>query len=355
MTTKPAIFYAVLNWGLGHASRSIPVITALLKKGLQVHLASDGYALDLLTKTFPELPVHKLPSLEISYQTTGKQQLAILQQSVDLMNWYKADKAAMDRILKTNRFSGIITDNRPGVYQKGIPSVYLTHQISMQTGITSPLATLIHKQLYKNFNQIWIPDYPELPGLAGELSHKHNSKKVRYVGALSDLKAEDTKAHEHDIGVILSGPEPQRSLFEEMVINQLMDSDQRILLIRGTKKERPTAIPTNWLVIDFAGRDDIKNAFETCKIIIARSGYSTLMDLYHYPKPALLVPTPGQPEQEFLATMKTHKDNFAIQKQDSFSAEIGIQEALQKFRPNQQNPKLTETDWEDLFLLFQGK
>jgi UDP:flavonoid glycosyltransferase YjiC (YdhE family) len=315
MTSQPAVFYAVLNWGLGHASRSIPLITALLKKGFHVHIASDGYALDLLSKTFPELPAHSLPSLEISYQKSGKQQLAILQQSADLMKWYKADGRVLENLLKTHNFSGIISDNRPGICSKQIPSVYLTHQVSIKAGLASPMASLIHRQLYKNFDQVWIPDNPDYPGLAGDLSHNHTHVQARYIGPLSDLNTGATQTQKYDLAVILSGPEPQRSLFEEKVFDHLAGTDKQVLLVRGTKKERLHTFPSNWDVIDFAGRDKIKEAFIGSKMIIARCGYSTLMDLYHYPKPALLVPTPGQPEQEYLATLAPHKENFAIQSQ----------------------------------------
>lgn len=355
MTSKPTVLYAVLNWGLGHASRSIPVITTLLKKGLRVHLASDGYALDLLSNTFPQLPTHALPPLDIEYKKSGKQQLAILNQSADLMKWYRADGRALKGLLKTGNFTGIISDNRPGIYSKETPSVYLTHQVSIKAGFVSPLASLIHRQLYKNFDQVWIPDNPEAPGLAGDLSHNHTYDHARYIGPLSDLKYHESNTYQCDVAVILSGPEPQRSLFEEKIIAQLGDSENHILLIRGTKKQRPTSTPQHWDVIDFANRMEIKTAFMTCKTLIARCGYSTLMDLYHFPKPALLVPTPGQPEQEYLATIKSHKESFAIQNQEDFSAQIGIVEAQNKFEAIQQKIIPDETDWDNLISLFQGK
>ncbi len=350
---KPKVLYAVLNWGLGHASRSIPIIKALQINGIEPLIVSDGQAFSLLSQSFPELQCIKLPSLNINYKSNNNQRLAILEQAPHLLSWFNADRTALKKLIKEHKPIGIISDNRPAIYSKEIPSVYITHQVNIKAGIASPIATLLHKKVMGRFHEIWIPDTSESPGLAGDLSHGHELINFKYLGPLSDLSTNTETEKQFDIGLLLSGPEPQRSLFEQQLIDQLAESDQSIWLIRGTESERPMNMPTNWRVDDLADRNTIKKAFGSCDVIVARNGYSTLMDLYHYPKPALLVPTPGQPEQEYLSTLQTHLQKFAIQHQNKLDIISGIAEARKRFKGTK--PEETKVNWPELFSLFQGE
>ena len=320
------ILYGVLNWGLGHASRSIPVINAFLQKGFTLTIASDGLALNFLKERFPEVSFLALKDPKISYNAGRKQELKLAQQLLKLSTWYRNEQKILANFLDVNSVDLIISDNRPSVKSKRIPSYYITHQLKVKSGLFTPFSTIGHEWLYKDYDAIWVPDVESSPNLSGDLSHKSKRKNVTFIGPLSDLKPVES-APMFNAAIILSGPEPQRSIFEAAAISQLAKSELKILLIRGTTKTAENSIPASWKSIDLASRADVQNAFEKSNVIIARSGYSTIMDLYSFNKPAILVPTPGQPEQEYLATLPLHQKNFEIQSQNNLNLLEGLRQA----------------------------
>jgi hypothetical protein len=354
MASHQLVLYAVLNWGLGHATRSIPVIKALQKNGFEPVIASDGMALDFLHTTFPHLKKLDLPALDLDYAKSGSQVWAMLGQTGKLLKWNKLESEFVAAHLATNKYAGIISDNRPAFHCSLVPSVYLTHQLYVKAGLATAMATRAHRTLYQKFAELWIPDVEGEHSLAGSLSHKKGVNKTHYLGPLSDLTPLNMQA-EFDCAVILSGPEPQRSMLEGEVIAQLSARpDKKVMLIRGTQVERPEGLPNHWYVLDIANRQEIQNAFERSHIIVARNGFSTLMDLEVFPKPALLIPTPGQPEQEYLASLPIHQSRYAIQPQGQLKIEVGMAEAIQKFPQSREGIK-SEPDWPKLFSLFKIK
>jgi UDP:flavonoid glycosyltransferase YjiC (YdhE family) len=338
MTHQKHILFGVLNWGLGHATRSIPLIKSLEKKGFAVTIASDGLALKVLKNTFPELNFLVLADLKISYGKTRNQSISIVMQLLDLQRWYKAERKIVRDFLKKNIVDEIISDNRPTVKSNNIPSYYITHQLEVKSGILTAFSTLGHKFLFKGYTEIWVPDVASTPNLSGDLSHKSTHKNIKFIGPQSDLiqRASTAKA-EFDAALILSGPEPQRTLLESAAINQLAKSDLKILILRGTTNPLETKLPKSWQCINLGSRAHVQQAFEISRVIIARCGYSTLMDLYSFNKAAILIPTPGQPEQEYLASMPLHQHNFSIHRQNSLNLISGLKQAEKKFE-RFQNP-----------------
>jgi UDP:flavonoid glycosyltransferase YjiC (YdhE family) len=354
MAATKRVLYAVLNWGLGHATRSIPVINALQKHGFEPVIATDGAAFDFLNQSFPHLQKVEMPALKLSYAKSGSQVWAMLGQTGKLIKWHRSESEFMAAHLTNNNYVGIISDNVPSVHSANIPSVYITHQLQVKAGLTSAMATRAHHTLYQKFTEIWVPDSEGEYALAGALSKKKEDTKTRYVGVLSDLQPV-TESEEFDCAAILSGPEPQRSMLEEALIVQLSAQvDRKVIFIRGTQAKRPKGLPTHWQIIDIANRQEIQHAFARSRVIIARNGYSTLMDLEVFPKPALLIPTPGQPEQEYLATLPIHQKRYALHAQAALEAEKGMAEAIQK-SVNSKKEKRIEPNWGVLFRLFEGE
>lgn len=354
MAGSKRVLYAVLNWGLGHATRSIPVIKALQKHGFEPVIAADGAAFDFLNQSFPHLQKVEMPVLNLSYAKSGSQVWAMLGQTGKLLKWHRSESEFICAHLAQNDYVGIISDNVPSVHSTSIPSVYITHQLQVKAGLASAMATRAHHTLYKKFTEIWVPDGEGEYALAGALSVKKEVSKTRCIGVLSDLQPV-TESEEFDCAVILSGPEPQRGMLEAALVSQLTAQvDRKVIFIRGTQAKRPKGLPTQWHIIDIANRQEIQHAFARSRVIIARNGYSTLMDLEVFPKPALLIPTPGQPEQEYLATLPIHQKRYALQAQVALQAEKGMAEAIQK-SANSKNEKRIEPNWEELFRLFEGK
>lgn len=352
MPQKPAILYAVLNWGLGHATRSIPIIKALQHYGFEAVIASDGLAAELLQTTFPQIKHLQLPSPELQYSKGNNQLMSLLWQAPKMASWYAKERKIIKKIIAQQHFSGIISDNRPAAFSSKIPSVYITHQLHVDAGIFSNQATVFHRHLAQKFTQIWVPDLKDNPGLSGKLGHPLKTPSgTQYIGPQSYLEPFRSNAT-FDLGIILSGLEPQRTILENALIAQA-HLIKKVLLIRGSTIQPQKKYPAGWEVIDLANRDLVAKAYATCQTLVMRSGYSTLMDLHFWPKPALLIPTPGQPEQIYLASLATHVQRYAIQQQRALNLHEGIAHANKKFENFSHTAQ--PTNWEMLFGLFKGE
>ncbi len=330
------ILVAPLNWGLGHATRCIPIINALINKGFQPIVASDGDALQLLQLEFPELKYYELPSYNIQYTKNGNLlKYSMIFNSGNVVKAVKKEKEIVEEIVKKENIIGIISDNRFGVRSKKVPSVYITHQINVLSGNTTFLSSKIHQNIIAKFDYCWIADYKEEDNLAGKLSHSLNNKlNVKYIGPLSRFdknitsKEEITKIKKYDVMVLLSGPEPQRGLLEIKLLNAFKTFSKKVLFVRGiiSEKEKPTKAISikkeNIEVVNFMFQDELKQAILESKIIISRSGYSTIMDLNKLGAKAFFIPTPGQFEQEYLANYLNGKNIAPFSKQKDFNLKM---------------------------------
>ncbi len=295
------ILVAVLNWGLGHATRCIPVINRLLAKGFAVMIASDGVALDLLKKEFPELNFISLPSYAINYPKNKYFFVwHFLKKIPRLILAFYNEKKVVNTLLLENKIIGIINDNRLGMYHKKIPSVYITHQLCVMSRITTIATTWFHKKIIERHHQCWIPDTPEST-LSGRLSQKKIAIPVRFTGILSRLTPQKLPI-KYDLLVLLSGPEPQRSLLEKKIKNELKNTTYKILLIQGVMaSKQKTTLENNIVTVNYMTGSELEKAINQSALVLARSGYTTLLDLAVLDKKAFFIPTPGQFEQEYLA------------------------------------------------------
>jgi len=296
------ILVAPLNWGLGHATRCVPVVHELILQGFEVVLASDGLALDYLAKEFPKLEKHQLAPLHLTYAKKKYWQAAhIFFQIPKLYRFIAQDQIALKSLLQRIQVDGIISDCRPGVFMKAIPSVYINHQLNVLTGITTQLSSYLHHQLMNNFDEIWVPDYkqePNLSGILGHLKQENRCPPIRYLGWLNRMQPHKV-AIKYDYCAVLSGPEPQRSIFEGK-IEKLFDQLQgKKICITG--KQTPTRSRGGVTYVGMLNAEELNQVICASGVVICRSGYTSIMDLVCLQKPALLVPTPGQPEQEYLA------------------------------------------------------
>ena len=300
---KNRILVAPLNWGLGHATRCIPIINALMAWGFEPVLASDSYALLLLQKEFPKLTTIELPSYNVTYAKKGQRfKLKLLKDSTKFIKTVKAEKKAAEDIIENYAISGIISDNRLGVYSKKVPSVYITHQLNVLSGSTTWLSTKMHQKFIQNFDVCWIPDTDGNINLSGKLGRTNTLKtQKKYIGPLSRFEKKDLKIV-NAIVVVLSGPEPQRTLLEEKLLLELKHYSKKIVFIKGiVEKEQMIKTNKNMTIYNFMTSDLLEKTLNESALVIARSGYTTIMDLAKLNKKAFFIPTPGQFEQEYLA------------------------------------------------------
>ncbi len=310
MKKRKKVLVCPLNWGLGHATRCVPIIRRLVDEGNEVVVASDGYPLTFLQKQFPQLRSIELPSYPISYSKGNSQVWQMLRLIPKILNGIKKEHRWLDELLKKKHFDEVISDNRFGLWSKKTHSIYITHQvmIKMPKGLKwlEPIAYKLHRRYIDRFDTCWIPDR-ESGGLSGDLSHKHPiPPNAQFIGPLSrfDKFTGIEPNSEYKTIVILSGVEPQRSIFEKEMVEKYKKSPKKTIIVQGK--------PTEDVRIEKIGQVDLvshidDNKFAAilkgCKEIICRAGYSTVMDLdtLQVLKKAQFYPTPGQTEQEYLA------------------------------------------------------
>lgn len=299
---KKRILVAPLNWGLGHVTRCIPIIEALLQRGIEPILASDGMALLLLKKEFPQLKSYSLPSYNIVYKS-NKMLLNMAWQIPRIIKAIALEKKAIAKIVASEKIDMIISDNRYGCSNNGCLNIFMTHQLNIKIPF-GPLAALVayfNHRMIATFDECWVPDFAEEPSLAGTLSRKRNLSDVYYLGCLSRMKRRKVE-RKYDLAIVLSGPEPQRSYLEEKIMEQARQCTQKILLVRGlTDRDEVEIIDEHLEVRSYLTSQALNEAILASDVVLCRSGYSSLMDLVQLEKKAILIPTPGQTEQEYLA------------------------------------------------------
>jgi len=326
---KPLVLFSPLDWGLGHTTRSIPIIAHLLSLNCSVIIACNNHQKELLTAEFPDLEYFDIPGYEIHYGSSGvRTYLALLLQIPALLIKIREEQVWLQKVVREKKPDLIVSDNRYGLYSATIPSVLITHQLAIQTGLGPYGDKQVQKILYRfinRFTECWVPDVPGIPNASGILSHPIRLPKipVRYLGCLSRFKVCRESAQKNFILILLSGPEPQRSIFEELILSQAQTVDDRMILIRGLQNPayiRHKAI--NVETIDFAHSAELNKLMCEAKFIIARAGYTTVMDVLALQKKSVLVPTPGQTEQKYLArhlienklAYTISQQNFSLQK-----------------------------------------
>lgn len=333
MPTK--ILYAVLNWGLGHASRSIPIIQSLLNKDIEIVIASDGEALLLLKKEFPSLVFESLSSYNVQYADKAKNfDKAIFFQLSKFGKTIQAENKQTEELIKKHEITHIISDNRYGVFNKNIPSVIICHQINLQHRNTFVKKQLnkIHFSLLKKFKEIWVPDFENALAIASNIStlaleNKTIASKLNYIGLLSRMKIKELEIKPNYISIILSGPEPQRTILEEELVDEISTINEDFVLVRGTENfDKKIKEEKNLKVFALLKTDELNELINQSKIVVCRAGYSSIMDLLKLKKPAVLIPTPGQTEQEYLATHLKNKNWFYSHPQEK----LNLKEALLK-------------------------
>lgn len=313
------ILVAPLNWGLGHATRCIPVIRALIKYDFRPILAGDGDSLELLRQEFPELTYYELPSTKVVYTEKGSLlKYKLLSQAPKLIKAVKLEKRRTQEIHKLEKLSGIISDNRFGVRSDDIPSVYITHQLQVLSGATTFLSSQYHRQIINKFKECWVPDF-ESNELAGKLSQPASGKLVlKYIGPLSRLTCQPQNKR-WDIVAILSGPEPQRGILEAKIKEELRSYSGTSLIIQGIVESKQTRrSDRNMTIVNFMLHQELAEAIEQGELILSRSGYSSIMDLYKLGAKAFFIPTPGQFEQQYLAEHLKRKGYSDFSEQTSF-------------------------------------
>ncbi len=345
------ILVAPLNWGLGHATRCIPIIRALGQNGYTPILASDGAALQMLQKEFPKLKTLELPSYEIEYAKEGRNfKWKMLKNAPKMFEAIVQEKKIVKQWVKEHHLWGIISDNRLGIVSKKVPSVFITHQLNVLTGNTSWLTGKLHRMIIEKFTECWVPDVDDIVNLTGKLGHlKETDLNLKYIGPLSRFERKPLPL-KYDLMVILSGPEPQRGMLEEQLQHEILYYEGNVVFVKGImeSEQKKTEIG-NTVFYNFMTSEQLEKTFNESKIVLCRSGYTTIMDLAKLGKKAFFIPTPGQYEQEYLAKRLKKDGAVPYAKQENFRLENLLEVDLYKGLPEIKSA----IHWKNLFCLFE--
>ncbi len=336
MKRSKTIFIALLDWGLGHATRCVPVINYLLEQGCLIQIGGNGQSLIWLKKRYPQLTFHQLPEYSIRYSKNVSQAFSIMKQWPKIRRAINEEIIVIDQLVRKHQFDAIISDNRYGCHHHSIPSYLLTHQLHLQPpagfAFLQSIIDSVLLRFIQPFNELWIPDEEGDHNLSGALSHPpYQQLKHRYCGLLSRFESYQEKRKQYDVLAVLSGPEPHRGSLEKKLLYEFKQKPHlKTCIVRGVKEDAPVQQSHHHIrMIDQAGEKELKELIECSDLIVCRSGYSSLMDLQHSNKKLLLIPTPGQTEQEYLAKYLQHSEGCLIQKQ----ADVNIQHAINDAKP----------------------
>jgi uncharacterized protein (TIGR00661 family) len=332
---KPLILFSALDWGLGHTTRSIPLVRELLQQGLKVIVACNSTQKQILEKEIYGLEFIHLEGYGLKY---GRNRLTtrikIMLQAKKILTRIKGENQWLASFLTENPVKAVISDNRYGLFAPGIPCMLITHQLQVKTGFgTFPdkLVQLFLSEYINKFTECWIPDFKNETNLAGKLSHPSRPPRlpVRYIGCLSrfkDCKLLSHSTESNDLLIILSGPEPQRTILEDKVVRQLKAQKRKAVLVRGLPAERGKLEDIEGLqIFNYLAADKLNELICNSRLIICRSGYTSIMDILKLRKKMIVVPTPGQAEQEYLASHLSGRKLAAKMQQNKFSIEAALQ------------------------------
>ena len=336
---RPRILFAILDWGIGHATRTTPLIEAAAASGAEVFVASRGTAAAWLRSALggrPSITFLEKPGTPITYARRGTL-LRIATQMPRFLTSISEEAAWAASTSRSLGITHIVSDNCYGVRVPGIPSVLITHQLHLPVpGPLKPAARAFVQRHARRFDEVWIPDLPGPHGglLSGSLaapltsSPSTSSSTSIFIGPLSRLPhpsissstSTSASTSASTLGLV-SGPEPHRTGMEEALRSWMLNrTDQGTCLIIAGKPEggvRHDGPVTTWYD---PTSEELAHALATASTVVCRSGYSTLLDLAVLGRTAVLVPTPGQPEQEDLARHWARAFGFATCSQTDLEA-----------------------------------
>ena len=333
------VLIAPLNWGLGHATRCIPLIDNYINNGYQVSIAAEGLSKKILLDSFPHLNFIDLKGYNIYYPVDGNMAWAMFKQAPKIIYGIYKEHQLLKAVIKKHGIDIIISDNRYGLWNKAIRSIIITHQINIQVPkklkLLGGIINAINHFFISKYIECWIPDYEGKTNLSGNLSHKKPGyPNTKFIGPLSRFKKILSPNTKYDLVIVLSGPESQITVLENLIYRQIIKLKISTLLVRGSLSIQTYKNSNKKLEVkNLLAAEELNQIMLGAKYIICRSGYSSIMDLVAIDKTAMLIPTPGQTEQEYLATYLSIQKLFLYQTQSNFDLAKVIKD-LKVFKPN---------------------
>jgi len=342
------ILIAPLDWGLGHTTRCIPLIRYLQAGGHEVLVAGNELQRDFLQQACTGFEWLPLQGYEVRYAHSHRAFMPFLLAQVPrVLRRISAEHVWLQEQIDKYRIDGVISDNRYGLNSTKVPAVIITHQLQVLSGmgtLADGIVRRLHYRLLRPFSACWIAD-KATNGLSGKLAHPRTLPDIpcHYIGLLSDCAGYTQQNTDQDVYVLvlLSGTEPQRSILQDLLWEQCAASNVPVVFVAGSKQAIvPDRVPAHIRFIRQTSGADLRALIAGSSLVICRSGYSSVMDLAAMGKKAVLLPTPGQTEQEYLARYLQQQGLFATVSQKNFQLSEAIGEMTK-----QMNPPVTATDF----------
>jgi uncharacterized protein (TIGR00661 family) len=328
------VLFGVCSWGLGHATRDLPLLRRIIKAGHNLTLVGIGRSLNLLKDELADTCGYlSIPDYSSAYSKRDFSVSKFLSYFPIYMNEVAKEHRGIKKVIKRERYERIISDSRYGVYDKEIPSYLISHQLRFiapgRVKLFEMATEGFNYSFFKNnFSKFLVPDYKE-DDLSGDLCHNlkyFKGETIEYLGPLSDLKKRET-AEEIDYFISLSGPEPQRTILEKKIFEQAPLLKGRVVIALGKPEDSRNETLNHLRVFGYLGRKGQEEIMNRSKLVITRPGYTTIMELSLLGKKALFIPTPGQTEQVYLAEYHKKRKNFYSVDQDRLNLTRDVEEA----------------------------
>jgi UDP:flavonoid glycosyltransferase YjiC (YdhE family) len=332
---QPRVLFAILDWGMGHASRSAPLIAHAIRKNWEVHVASKGTALAFLQSQFQatDIQFHEKPGSDIEYARRGNL-IKIGLQIPSFLSSIKSEENWTASLVAEHNITHIISDNCYGVWHPSVPAVLISHQLQLPVPLPMRwLAKAFVVRHARRFQAVWVPDTEDF-ALSGKLAADNALNHQTAIGVLSRLPVNGEQGRWSRVGMV-SGPEPHRSLMEAALKKWILADTSPGLLIAG-RPNGQIEQHKNLTIWPNPTSEELSSALRGAQTVVCRSGYSSLLDLAALGKSAILVPTPGQPEQMQLASYwKKHWGMAVVSQSDLENGHLPLSTGkIDKHQPN---------------------
>ncbi len=317
-----SVLFCILDWGMGHATRSSVLINRLLEQNNKITLFASETSIVYLKQQFPTLEYITAPTYGIQYYRYLPAALSIALQISKIKRCTDLEHQMVNDILEKNKFDLVISDSRYGCFDTNIHSVFITHQLFLKSPLFSNWLNQKYLDYLSPFSTIWVPDFEGIDNLSGDLAHKYLDfpptlkEKTQYILPLSRFDAINKAEKRFDLIFILSGPEPLRTVFENQVLQYVNSNTGNYALIRGTNtKVEVLNVSVNLKTHSILNVNELRELISSSDAIVCRSGYSSIMDYYQLSIIKYILATPGQTEQVYLANHLDGRYGFVKIKQ----------------------------------------
>lgn len=309
-----------LYWGMGHATRSLPIVNHYLEQGCEVWVAGNTPVLSFYEQEQPKVHLLCFDNVVMHYQRRLPLWIVLLWQLPKFVYGIAKEHRQLRTLIRQHHIDLVISDNRYGLWTRQVPCVFITHQLMVKMPKWCRwIEPLVHKMVLhfvRKYTQCWVPDREGNDNLSGDLAHKYPlPKNVRFIGTLSRFSRAEVAEKKYAYLVLLSGPEPQRTVLENKLKVFLLNTYKPAVMLCGKPEREQHCQEENLLIVNHASTAEIQHLVEQSEQLIVRSGYSTLMDLEAWGKTAIIVPTPHQTEQEYLAALHSRRHSVVQQRE----------------------------------------